>query len=80
MYGTYVHGIFDRGVIASALVKALAGKKGITLGVPFTGIENENCMDYRDYKEKQYNKLADTLTEYLNMEEIYGILREAHIR
>ena len=84
VYGTYVHGIFDRGMIASALVKALAGKKGIalgiTLGVPFTGIENENCMDYRDYKEKQYDKLADILSEYLNMEEIYGMLREVHIR
>ena len=75
VYGTYVHGIFDRGVIASALVNTLAEKKGITL----TGTENGNCMDYRDYKEKQYDKLADILSKYLNMEEIYGMLREAHI-
>lgn len=80
VYGTYVHGIFDRGVIASALVKALAGKKEITTGVTFAGVENVSYMDYRDYKEKQYDKLADVLREYLNMEEIYGILREAHIR
>ena len=44
-----------------------------------TGTENGNCMDYRDYKEKQYDKLADILSKYLNMEEIYGMLREAHI-
>lgn len=72
VYGTYIHGIFDRAAIASALVRALANNKGIA-------IENENCMDYRGYKERQYDKLADILSEYLNMEEVYGILREAHI-
>ncbi len=71
--GTYVHGIFDKGVIAASLVKSLANQKGIA-------IQEESCMDYKDYKETQYEKLADILSEYLNMEEIYGILREAHVR
>ena len=31
------------------------------------------------FKEKEYDKLADTLRMYLNMEEIYGMLREAKI-
>ena len=69
--GTYIHGIFDRAAIANALVTALAENKGLSI---------ESCIDYKDFKEKQYNKLADILSEYLNMEEIYGILREAHIR
>ncbi|MCM1175614.1 MAG: cobyric acid synthase [Blautia sp.] len=73
VYGTYIHGIFDKGAIASALVEALAQKKGIVL-------ENGSCMDYRDLKEEQYDKLADTLAEFLDMEEIYGMLREAHLR
>ena len=29
--------------------------------------------------QRQYDKLADTLREYLRMEEIYGMLREARI-
>ena len=29
--------------------------------------------------EKQYDKLADTLRLYLNMEEVYGMLRDAGI-
>ena len=33
----------------------------------------------RQIKERQYDKLADTLREYLRMEEIYGMLREARI-
>ena len=72
VYGTYVHGIFDKGCIATAVVKALAKKKGI-------GIGEGAFEDYRSFKEKQYDKLADTLREYLNMEEIYGMLREARM-
>ena len=72
VYGTYVHGIFDKSGIATAVVQALAKKKGIL-------IENGAFEDYQSFKEKQYEKLADTLREYLNMEEIYGMLREAHL-
>ena len=68
VYGTYIHGIFDKGAVASALIEALAKKKGIA-------VESKSCMDYKDFKEKQYEKLADILTESLDMEEIYGMLR-----
>ena len=72
VYGSYIHGLFDRGEIAGRLVQALAEKKGISLDA--CGWE-----DYRTIKERQYDKLADTLREHLHMEEIYGMLREAHI-
>ena len=71
VYGTYIHGIFDKGEIAATVVNMLAEKKGIRM-------ENGEFEDYQSFKEKQYDKLADTLREYLNMEEIYGMLREAH--
>ncbi len=72
VYGTYIHGIFDKGGIANAIVQALADKKGMQ-------IKERISEDYRDFKERQYDKLADTLREYLNMEEVYGMLREAHL-
>ncbi|MGN0170209.1 MAG: cobyric acid synthase [Lachnospiraceae bacterium] len=72
VYGSYVHGLFDQGKTATVLIEALARKKGIRL-------QTTELKDYRLFKEKQYDKLADTLREYLNMEEIYGILREAHM-
>ena len=72
VYGSYVHGIFDKSDIASAIVEELAKKKGIQ-------IENGLFEDYQSFKEKQYDKLADTLRQYLNMEEIYGMLREAKL-
>lgn len=73
VYGTYIHGIFDKAKVAAALVNALAKKKGVS-------IQNKSYFDYKEWKEMQYNKLADVLEEYLNMEDIYGMLREVHIR
>lgn len=72
IYGSYVHGLFDRGNIADIMVQALAEKKGITIG---EGVSE----DYQSFKEKQYDKLADTLRRSLNMEEIYGMLTEARL-
>lgn len=72
VYGTYVHGIFDRKDIAAAVVGALAKRKGFKP-------EHSKLEDYPVYKEKQYDRLADTLRCYLNMEEIYGMLNEAHM-
>ncbi|MBO5293500.1 MAG: cobyric acid synthase [Lachnospiraceae bacterium] len=72
VYGTYIHGIFDRGSIAATVVRTLAEQKGIRM-------QKGEVEDYRSFKEKQYDRLADTLRKYLNMEEIYGMLREAHL-
>ncbi len=72
VYGTYIHGIFDKAAVAAALVEALADKKGVML-------QQNRYLDYKDLKEMQYDKMADILSEYLNMEEVYGILRETHI-
>lgn len=72
VYGSYVHGLFDRGSTAGAIVQALARQKGIT-------IEDGVMEDYRTFKERQYDQLADTLRRYLDMEEIYGMLREARL-
>ena len=72
VYGSYVHGLFDKGGTAAAVAKALAEKKGIR-------IESGMQEDYQSFKEKQYDILAGTLRKYLNMEEIYGMLGEAHL-
>ena len=72
VYGSYVHGIFDQAKIADAILHALAKKKGVAL-------EEGGMLDYQAFKEKEYDKLADTLREYLNMEKIYGMLREADL-
>jgi len=67
VYGTYVHGVFDEKGIANALANALAARKGVSL----SGAE---AFDYAAFKETQYDKLAATLREYLDMEQIYEIM------
>ena len=45
----------------------MAARKGITL-------EMAGQMDYKAYKEEQYDKLAEILRESLDMEKIYEIM------
>ena len=70
--GSYIHGLFDEGNLADAIVRALAKKKGVQL-------DDAAFMDYKSFKNREYDKLAETLRLYLNMEEIYGMLTEAHL-
>ena len=72
VYGTYVHGIFDKKEIAEAVIKTLAKKKGVELS-------DGDLMDYASFKEKEYDRMAEILREHLDMEKIYGMLREAKI-
>lgn len=72
VYGSYVHGLFDAGEIANTIVQTLAQKKGIH-------IEDATFEDYQAFKETQYDKLADTLRMYMDMEEVYGMLQEASL-
>lgn len=70
VYGSYIHGIFDRGEIAETVVKALADKKGIALA-------EADIKDHRVFKEKEYDRLAEILRASLDMDRIYAMLREA---
>lgn len=66
VYGTYIHGIFDKEGIGEAVVEGLMKMKGIS--------GNVQGISYQDYKEKQYERLADMLRESLDMEAIYRIM------
>lgn len=69
IFGSYIHGIFDEDGIAQTIVTSLLRKKGLdTSGVKF--------MSYRDYKEKQYDLLADEIRKSVDMEAVYKILSE----
>ncbi len=67
VYGSYVHGIFDKEEAAKAVICCLAKAKGIDMSQVKT-------MDYAAYKEKQYDKMADILRQHLDMKKIYEIL------
>lgn len=66
VYGSYIHGFFDEGDIAYSICNYIAKQKGLEL----TG----KTFDYKEFKESQYNLLADEMRKHLDMEAIYGIL------
>ena len=66
VYGCYLHGFFDHEEARTAVLNALAERKGVTLGSP--------AFDWRAYKERQYDLLADTLRASLDMDLIRRII------
>lgn len=67
VFGTYLHGIFDEEEFRTAFVQLLCERKGI----PYhSGAE----VSYKEYQEKQFNKLASVLRENIDMKKVYGML------
>jgi adenosylcobyric acid synthase len=69
VFGTYLHGIFDNESLTRQLLIRLAAKKGITLQNPQESVA--------EYKERQYDKLADLVRKSMDMNRIYEILEES---
>ena len=65
--GCYVHGLFDSGDLCRRLAALLFARRGLDPSQVQT-------VDYAQYKEEQYDKLAQALRESLDMEQIYRIV------
>ena len=65
--GTYLHGLFDEEEFREAFIDMLCDEKGIDR------VEQAE-LTYEQYREAQYDKLADILRESLDMEAVYEIL------
>lgn len=60
--GTYVHGILDNPAVIDYLLEPFAGKLA------------ETPVDYKAFKEEQYDKLAEHVRSHVDMPLIYKIL------
>lgn len=69
VYGTYVHGIFDREGVSKAVIRAIGRKKGLD-------VSEITSVDFQKFKESQYDLLAEGLRKHLDMKKIYEILEE----
>ena len=67
VYGTYVHGIFDK--CAADVVKCICAQKGIDF-------ENIKSVDIDALREREIDKLADLVRGSVDMEMIYKIMNE----
>ena len=67
VFGTYCHGVFDNDELRRAIINALRKRKGLSeLPIQFR---------YREYKESEYDRLADSVRKYFDMDTVYEILR-----
>lgn len=66
VFGTYLHGLFDEEEMRQALIDILCEQKGIE--------RNASRKSYKEYKEEQYNHLANLIRENLDMKKIYEII------
>ena len=66
VYGSYVHGLFDKGNVAACILKAL-------------GKSDSEKFSYEEFKESQYDILADTIRQSMDMDYVYSCLAEAKI-
>lgn len=64
--GTYLHGIFDSEDTAAEIAAAIMRKKGIE--------PSEAKFDVKEYKQRQYDILADNLRKSLDIEKVYNII------
>lgn len=67
VYGTYVHGVFDNEGITVGIVEALLAKKSMKM-------DDIKTINFADYKKQQYDILADSVRQNLDMKKIYEIL------
>lgn len=67
--GSYIHGIFDEEEFREALINMLCSRKNIE----YRGNRN---VTFKEYKDSQYDKLADILRESIDMKRVYEIIEE----
>ncbi|MBP5384552.1 MAG: cobyric acid synthase [Lachnospiraceae bacterium] len=67
VYGTYIHGFFDRKEILTGFIRAVCAQRGKT-------IDTGSVQDMRDFKEQQYDLLASELRKHLDIGAIYDML------
>ncbi len=64
--GTYLHGIFNKGIFVEKLINKLGS-------IAKVEVEVEE-KDYKTFKEKEYDKLAKILRKTVDIESIYKIM------
>lgn len=72
--GTYLHGIFENTEFTEALLALLCEDRGMTPEMLYT---SDTARSYQDFKESQYDMLADAVRKHLDMERVYEIIDRA---
>ncbi|MEW5784459.1 MAG: cobyric acid synthase [Bacillota bacterium] len=68
VFGTYLHGIFDNHVFLQALLNNVRRRKGLPG-------RRGSALSYREFKEKEYERLADIVRSHIDLPRIMNIIR-----
>jgi adenosylcobyric acid synthase len=64
--GTYLHGIFDNDAFREKIIATLKAKKNLD--------DSAGAFDFKAFKEKEYDSLAKTVEENIDMDKIMEII------
>ena len=65
IYGSYLHGFFDSEEVVGVIINAISERKGIAA---------EKTINRSEYKERQYDLLADGVRKSIDMKKIYEMI------
>ncbi|WHH58538.1 cobyric acid synthase [Petroclostridium sp. X23] len=68
VFGTYIHGIFDNTKFLRGLLNNVREKKGL-------GDIKDEQVSFKEFKEREYDKIAQMVREHLDMHAIYKIVK-----
>jgi len=73
VFGTYIHGLFNKDEFALGFINNLRKRKGLK---PL----DQNWRSYKDFIEEEYDRLAEMIRANLNMKAIYDIVNSQNLR
>lgn len=68
VFGTYLHGLFDSDAFTRAVVDGLRVRKGL--------VALETTLDYAGYKAQQFDLLASSMRQHIDIEKVYEVMRD----
>lgn len=68
VFGSYMHGLFDNSGFLRGIVNNIRSAKGL-------GADNSKAITFEQYKQAEYDRLADIVRNSLDMDMVYKIMR-----
>ena len=72
--GTYIHGFLDNAPVIEHLLLSTEYRNNGKIPQFPNSVDKNNSLDIQAFKDEQYNKLADHVRKYVDIDRVYKIL------